>query len=365
LSPQLSRAGEWFLRSGIQDASGGVARYYLAKEQRNAPISTEITGYAASFFAWMHSASGDERYLDAACDSARFLAAIALGFDGVMPYEVAPMEFTYFFDSGIIVRGLLAVWRITREQALLDAALAIGASMARDFESASGDFHPILAIPQLTPIPRDPVRWSRSPGCYQLKSAMAWHDLSEAAGDAALAAPYYRVLEASLANWNDFLPGHAERPRIMDRLHAFCYFLEGLLPSAAGAGHAAQRAADSGDAAERAAAAFTAGIARAAGLLREIAPEFARADVFAQLLRARLGAACCGAVALDREAAAWEAGQLAEYQASSADPRIAGGYWFGRAGAEWLLFINPVSTAFAAQALELWSGAPFDRRQLI
>jgi hypothetical protein len=27
-------------------------------------------------------------------------------------------------------------------------------------------------------------------------------------------------------------PGHPERPKVMDRLHAFGYFLEGLLPRA-------------------------------------------------------------------------------------------------------------------------------------
>jgi hypothetical protein len=351
LSPQLSRAGEWFLRSGIQDASGGVARYYQSELRHNAPISTEITGYAAGFFAWLHSIDLNEHYLDSAGRAAHFLTAVAWdAAAGVMPYEISPAEFTYFFDCGIIVRGLLAVWRITREQELLDAALAIGNSMLRDFAGPDGDFHPILALPARTPIERDPLRWSRTSTCYQLKSAMAWHDLAEAAGDRRIAAPYHRVLEYSLATWQDFLPGHPERSKVMDRLHAFCYFLEGLLPCAAD---------------PRAAATLAAGIEIAARLLRDIAPEVARTDVFAQILRARLFADHAGVLPLDRTAAAWEAAQLATFQVTDDDPRIDGGYWFGRTPAGRLPFVNPVSTAFAAQALELWNGAHFDRHHLI
>ena len=114
-------------------------------------------------------------------------------------------------------------------------------------------------------------------GCYQLKSAMAWWDLFEVTGDERFRAPYEQVLETSLATYRDFLPGHPERHKVMDRLHAFSYFLEGLLPRA------------SFD--PRCAAALADGIDMVAHHLRDIAPEFARSDVFAQLLRARLYAA--------------------------------------------------------------------------
>ena len=125
----------------------------------------------------------------------------------------------------------------------------------------------------------------------------------------------------------------------MDRLHAFAYFLEGLLPCA----HEA-----------RCAAALSEGIRRTAQLLREIAPTFERADVYAQLLRIRLFADWTGAAPLDREAAQAEADKLAEFQAAGSDTRIDGGYYFGRKGGAWLPYVNPVSTAFALQALELW-----------
>ena len=355
MSSQLSRTGEWFLHSGIQQPDGGVARYYLVDAGRNLPASTEITGYTASALVYLHSVTHDARYLPRALSAARYLIRAWDPASQTMPFEIAPAAFAYFFDCGIVVRGLLAVWRATGEPELLDAAVALGDSMARDFSTPAGDFHPILALPDKTPLPRDPLRWSRTAACYQLKSAMAWWDLFEATGDRRFVEPYERVLASSLRTYADFLPGHPERPKVMDRLHAFCYFLEGLLPRAANG---------------RAAAALRDGIARAACHLRAIAPEFARSDVYAQLLRVRLYADWLGAAPLDRPAAEFEAAQLAAFQAADADPRMNGGYWFGRKRAEPLPFINPVSAAFATQALELWEtsragGAQAHRHLLI
>jgi hypothetical protein len=343
LLSQVSRAGEWFLTSGIQELSGGVARYYRTDLERNAPVSTEITGYAASALAWLYGFTGDSRYLDRARAAARFLADTWNTAGGAMPFELTTPAFSYFFDSGIIVRGLLAVWRATGDSTLLETAVAIGRHMAEDHAAGDG-FHPILSLPSRQPIPRDPLRWSAAPGCYQLKSAMAWLELSCATSDAAFREHYDRVLDASLAGYTAFLPGHPDRLRVMDRLHAFAYFLEGLLPGAAD---------------DRCAAALRDGIDRLGRHLRDIGPDFERSDVYAQLLRVRILADRTGAVSLDRAAARLEAARLAEFQAHD------GGWNFGFQSGEWLPYRNPVSTAFALQALALFEGAAGSATDLI
>ena len=334
-----------------------MARYFLTDSRRPLPASTEITGYTASAFVYLHSVTHDARYLDRARAAADFLVRAWDPASGIMPFEIDPAAFSYFFDCGIIVRGLLAVWRATGDDRYLDRATSVGHSMLHDFASPDGDFHPILALPAKTPTPRDPLRWSRTATCYQLKSAMAWDDLHEATGDAAFLEPYERVLAASLRTYADFLPGHPDRLKVMDRLHAFSYFLEGLLPRVAR---------------PECAAALRDGISLADHHLRDIAPEFARADVYAQLLRVRLYADWLGAVPLDVPAAAEEAAQLASFQqpaGSPPDPPLDGGYWFGRQGGSLLPYINPVSAAFACQALHLWDtragGAQAHRHLLI
>jgi hypothetical protein len=209
--------------------------------------------------------------------------------------------------------------------------------MLADFGSAEA-LHPILSLPDKRALPYEP-RWSASPGCYQLKSAMAWYSLFETTGEMEFLRAYETALERALATEHDFLPGETNREKVMDRLHAYLYFLEGLLP-ALNRSECAQ--------------AFHSGLERVSGYLREISPLFARSDVYAQLLRARLYGENLAAIPFDHAAAAHEAEQAAGFQLESSDVRISGGFGFGRKGAEQLPFVNPVSTAFCLQALTLW-----------
>jgi hypothetical protein len=343
LNSLLCRAGDWFLGSGIQDPGGGVARYYRSDLGRNALISTEITGYAAGTLAYVYELTGEPDYLAQGVRAGRFLVRVA--WDGAlsaMPFEYStdgrpPEPRAYFFDTGIIARGLLALWRKSGEHEFLEAAVRCAESMARDFEG-EGEFHPILELPSKRPVPRD-RRWSRGPGCYQLKAALAWREIAEETGRDGLNGLYEQVLAYALRGHAAFPTGEGEGERAMDRLHAYCYFLEGLLPCAERPG-----CAD----------ALREGIARAARLLRGIAPLFERSDVYAQLLRVRLFAAALGIMPLDGAAAAREAARISGFQAESPDPRIAGGFYFGRKALHMLPYINPVSTAFSIQALEFW-----------
>jgi hypothetical protein len=343
LSSPLEQAGCWFLRSGIQEPSGGVARYFHSDTNRNAAVSTEITGYAVSALVFLHSRTGDSSFLDAAQRAARYLTNDAWNAAShTFPFEPGSPH-AYFFDVGIIARGLSAAARATGDETFQARAKDAALSLAFDF-MGDGVFHPVIGLPEKQPLEYEP-RWSRSPGCYQLKSALAWLESDDSEGrrlfDAALA--------YSLATHQAFLSEDWPREKMMDRLHAYCYFLEALL-------FATSRA--------DATSALLWGIDRVATLLREIAPEFERSDVCAQLLRVRLIAHRNGSLPLDHAAASEEASRAAAYHHES------GGYWFGRKHGEMLPFLNPVSTAFCMQALDLWEQHNtrtwhFDLRQLI
>jgi hypothetical protein len=350
----IRAAGQWFLQSGIAETNGGVARYYRSDLHQNAPVSTEITGYAVSTLLFLHERSGEGVYLDAALRGARFLTRAAWDKNlGAFPFERAARgrpRFAYFFDCGIIARALLQAWRITQDLEFRDAAIAAGRAMLSDFcarEGAHFVIHPILALSEKDLPAKRPLawgaRWSARPGCYQLKSALAWYQLTGATGEAVFSQAYEEALVAALASGPEFLPGAPDPHEVMDRLHAYAYFLEGLLPVV--------------DRPE-CAAALRNGIERIASHLHEIAPVFARSDVYAQLLRLRLFADAAGLLPLDRFAALHEAEQTASYQISIAssqgDARLTGGFLFGRKKREDMPFVNPVSTAFGMQALALW-----------
>ena len=330
----LDHAGCWFLHSGIQERDGGVARFYRSDSATNAAVSTEITGYTASALAYLHSRTGKPEYLDAAVRAARYLTNRAWdSAASTFPFEPGS-DRAYFFDIGIIVRGLLAVWRATGEEEFHTRAQEATLSLAFDF-LGDGSFHPVISLPDKQPLPPEPqqaARWSRQPGCYQLKSALAWREI----GDPHARQMFEAELGFALVSHERFLADETDREKLMDRLHAYCYFLEALLFTS--------------EAEE-----LKWGIKRVAQLLREIGPSFERSDVNAQLLRVRLVAHHLGMVPLDEGAAQEEASHAASFQAlDSTDVPLRGGFWFGRKGQQMLPFSNPVSTGFCLQALALW-----------
>jgi hypothetical protein len=282
-------------------------------------------------------------YLEAAKTAGRFLCGQAWDSKlAIFPFEhsvngAQPRGLAYFFDSGIIARGLLALWRVTQDDEFLQIARACGESMLADFVQ-SETVHPILNLPSKDPLPQV-GNWSRNSGCYQLKAAMAWQELYEVSGEARFLDAFEKVLASSIASHSSFLPGEQDSNLVMDRLHAYSYFLEGMLPCY-----------DRPECRE----AVRVGLARVAHFLREISPVFERSDVCAQLLRARLYAAKLGACPLDQSAAEEEVRRMQAYQFEDTDPRIHGGFWFGRKQGSMLPYVNPVSTAFCLQSLEMW-----------
>jgi hypothetical protein len=339
----LRIASDWFLHSGIQDADGGVARYFRTDLGHNNRVSTEITGYAVSALCSFYRLTSDDAFLDAARRAGDFLTQQAWDPSrGIFPFEWPPTETPtqnrcFFFDSGIIVRGLLTLYRTTRDPRYLTVAMECGRGMALWFDR-DGQFAPIVQLPLLDALPYG-NGWSSNPGCYQLKSAMAWLELFRETGMTEFSTLWETALQRAMADHAAFLPGTSDRFRVMDRLHAYGYFLEALL---AAADRPECRAALAG------------GIERTADYLRDIAPEFARSDVYAQVLRVRLLADASGAVSLNRARAAEEVAALPAFQYATEDARTNGGFSFGRRDGGLLPFANPVSTAFCSQALLFW-----------
>ena len=312
-----------------------MARYHRADLGTNLNISTEITGYAVSALTYAFRETEDQEFLDAATRAAHFLTRIAWDSRGaIMPFEIDPAQLTYFFDCGIIARGLLSLWRVTGECELVDAAQAIGHAMARDFAREDCTHWPVLTLPDKAPTPLDPARWSRAPGCYQLKSGAAWRELACITGDPVWTGHYDDALHAAFDGHESYLPGATDPHKVMDRLHPYLYFLEALL------------AHPEHDAVVRR------GAARVRELFDQLASQFERADVAAQLLRVECAIADGDSAAL--------AARVREFQ------RADGGYYFGRRSGVWIPHVSPVPTAFAMQALE-WFERPqsIDRASVI
>jgi hypothetical protein len=340
------RAGlEWLAHSGIQAESGGLSRYYRADLLEYKNISAEITGYGIQAFLQLPM-PGDPGLLSNALRAGQFLCYDAGdSSSGLFAFEVPAQDprscrLAYFFDCGIIIRGLLSLWHTTSDPMYLERAERCGATMMGRMSRVDGSFFPVLDLDSQVPS-ASPAGWSLDAGVYQLKTGIGFMELAELTSSGVFSSTAEQLLNWSLRQHEMFLPGDSEPSRIADRLHAYCYFLEGLLPFV-------EHRFDC-------ALVLQGGITRVDLLLDQVRSDLERCDVIAQLLRLRLLGDYMGMVELDNSAASREAESLLRFQLHTDDRRTNGGFAFGRREGQLLCDVNPVSTIFALQALRMWN----------
>jgi hypothetical protein len=337
----------WLITSGIQGESGGIARYYLSDDRRYRNTSTVNTGYFISALLKTNE-NGEGELLDHATKAGRFLVEQA--FDANLELfrtEVGDADEpgtreARFFDCCIAARALLHLWQATSDPVFLDRAERCGVALRTRMSRVDGSFFPLLDLRSGEPS-AGTDSWSVEAEVYQLKSSLSFLELSEATGNREFDTSMQLMLNWCLKTHEGFVRGDDDPENIMDRLHAYCYFLEGLLPVA--------------DEDMKASHALQHGVLDVENLMGEVAVGYQRCDVVAQLLRLRLYADRVGIMELDFAQAEKEALAIEQFQHQSTDPKIDGGFAFARRNGTLTPHVNPATTAVAIQALAMWEQA--------
>ena len=347
-SSSIEAGLKWLTGSGIQNKSGGVAQYYCADVGKYREVAVGTTGSFISALLKLHWSEG-EPVPGVALRAGHFLTKHAFDRDSDL-FALGPSTnpnssslHASFVECGIVIRGLLDLWRATGDRACLDHAERCGLALCGKMSIVDGSFFPLYDIAMNHPHSGSGA-WSVEPGVYQLKVGLAFLELAEATGMGQFKASTEFMRTWALKRQESFLLDDTEEPQLMmDRAHAYCYFLEGLLPEAALDRDCRQ--------------ALQFGLLRVENLVDEIGGQFQRCDVLAQVLRLRLYADIIGVMELNRGRADQEATRIAEFQIQSPDPRVDGGFAFARQRSELLQHINPATTAVAVQALQMWEQA--------
>jgi hypothetical protein len=337
----------WLLTSGVQDESGGVARDYLVDEHSYGSLATAATGFYISAMLKANESSEPEpiehakragRFLvERAFDSNLELFLVEVGPEGSEPRLEAR-----FLDCCIAARALLHLWQATGEHVFLDHAERCGVALRTRMSRVDGSFFPLLDLQNDQPS-AGTGSWAVKAEVYQLKSALAFLELSDATGNREFNTSTEKMLSWCLKTYEGFVRPDDDPEKVVDQLHAYCYFLEGLLPIASEdmkASNALQR-----------------GVLEVENRMREIAGGYQRCDVVAQLLRLRLYADRIGIMELDAGEAEKEALLIEQFQHQSTDPKVDGGFAFARRNGQAMPQVNPATTAVALQALAMWEQA--------
>ncbi len=379
LTAPVARATDWLLTSGVQVVSadprhrGGFVSWYDADTQSMPYVYSEITGYLVTFMCARHAGTGDPRTLASATAAGDWLLRTAHaetgGFRCLWPLTPSRFDYKvdqiYSFDTGVIISGLVNLHLACGDSRYLDAAGAAAEWLLRVSRKDDGLFQPVYDIARATPAPESANEWSLCAGAYHTKVALgllnlftvsgttAYRDAAVAACDAALA------LQRPDGRFVTFPPDGGTN------CHPHAYAAEGLWV----VGRLLDRA-DFLDASAHATAWLLA-IQSADGMIprhwHDGQPVYhERVDVLCQTLRLAAIHLAEGRIAdtpARRERLDLLAGHILANQMTSPDPRVEGGFAFGRlSNGTPMPHVNVWVTAFAAQALaaydDLRAGRP-------
>ncbi len=195
LDTPVRRAIDWLLRSGVQVVSdderhhGGFVSWYDAQTESKPYVYSEITGYLTTLMCALYARTQDRRYLESARAAGDWLVRTAHpecgGFRCLWPLTPSRFDYKfdqiYTFDTGVIVSGLVDLYRASGEARYLAAAVTASDWLLRVMAKPGGAFAPVY-LPDTGEKPETDKEWSLCSGAYHTKVAIGLINLYAATG---------------------------------------------------------------------------------------------------------------------------------------------------------------------------------------
>ncbi|MAH43278.1 hypothetical protein CL614_06220 [archaeon] len=238
-------AKDWLVNSGIQNISldtrtnGGFNSWYNLDEKKYPYIYSEITGYGITTLLYLYKQTKEEILLDRAKIAADWLINVAMHKSGGVKtrdyledtHEAGMYSFDseilYSFDIGMVLFGLINLYKVTEIEAYLDNAKKI-ADFLLTMQRPDGMF--FASYDAKTGKMNDTLgKWSSQSGSYHCKNAMGMIDLHEVTGDK-------KYLDSAVAVCDAALKMQEEDGRFVSfrdtggtHVHPHSYTAEGLI----------------------------------------------------------------------------------------------------------------------------------------
>lgn len=197
LTTRVANAAEWLVGSGVQVMSDnplhhqGFASWYEADTQSMPYVYSEITGYLVTQMCDLYDQTGDQRFLASATGAADWLLRTVHeptgGFRCLFPLKPSRFDYKYdqiyVFDTGVIISGLVNVYRASNQDRFLKAAIKAADWIIEQAQKESGGFYPVYDLEKQSFIEND-SEWSLCSGSYHTKVAIGLVNLYQATNDA-------------------------------------------------------------------------------------------------------------------------------------------------------------------------------------
>ncbi|MEK6766262.1 MAG: glycoside hydrolase family 88 protein [Planctomycetota bacterium] len=237
----ISLSENWLLNSGIQNMHNRPKLYgsfnsWYDKDLKIYPyIYSEVTGYGITLFLYLNNLSKDDKCLNSAVAAANWLLKYAYE----EPSNIVKFRFyyhiddfsprhAYTFDTGIIINGLVNLYRQTKDKSLLNKSIDMANWVTDVMQRKDGEFLSFYDIDDNIRL-LSPDIWSKRPGAYHAKMCFCLLRLYDVVRN-----EKYLNAAKQICNWT--LNQQLEDGRFLciseeniTNAHPHCYGIEGLL----------------------------------------------------------------------------------------------------------------------------------------
>ena len=238
-------AKEWLLHSGIQNIegsnTGGFNAWFELDQKSYSYAYSEITGYGITTLLYLEDHfEGEQNFLAGAVSAAEWLMTHAIhpcGGVKTRDYYHATEEShlysfdsdnIYAFDNGMVLYGIVNLYKRTGEKKYLDFARYIAEFLIKDMLKEDGLFFAVFNVSNGTR-QDDPWKWSSQSGSYHAKLALGFTDLFDVTGEEKYKEIVLRLCRKCITfqeGSGRFITSRADNTT---HLHPHCYSAEGLM----------------------------------------------------------------------------------------------------------------------------------------
>ena len=200
---------------------------------------SEITGYAVTCYSWIYSELGRPEVLRAAKDAAQwvirnmnseFLLVTGYKKQASFAQKGELSNQIYLFDNGMVMIGLLNLYKITGRQDMLRFAMMMADSLLKYFFDGTIITHALLDR-RYEPLNLNDEKWSTLPGVYHSKLSLGFLELSNLSDNRSYAKISDHICEFAISLQRSDGSFETYPHSQITHLHPHLYACEGLIYS--------------------------------------------------------------------------------------------------------------------------------------
>jgi len=238
----IEAAANWILHSGIQNISAdkkinGGFNCWFNLDKKNYPFTySEITGYGITTLLYLYKRTKNKKFLDRAAIAAEWITTAAMESSGAVktryyydktdanPTYSFDNKIIYAFDTGMVLNGMINLFKTTKSEKFLDAAIKI-AEFLLTMQKSDGTFFSMHDANTGRSYNADD-KWSATSGSYHAKISIGLLNVFEATNDNKFKSSAEKICKASIKSQKS--DGRFASLNNTTHLHPHSYSIEGL-----------------------------------------------------------------------------------------------------------------------------------------